>query len=144
VADYFTHFAFAVRLQGKLAAAWVTDELRRRERERHEHLDAGDDDAAEAVGCEFEWNVDDGCLYISDDGASGNVQHVARFVQELIKLGYVLGPVAVQWADTCSKSRADAFTGGGVVITKTRMRWFVVPLLIEKQIDAIRRRQQRA
>ena len=144
MADYFTHFSVAVRLHGKLAAAWVTDELRRRRKKRHELRDAGDDDAADEVGIDFEWIVEDGCFYAYDYGATGSVEHVARFLQELIQLGYVQDPIGIQWCESCSRPRPDSFTGGGVVVTGRKLYWFVVPELVEKKIDSLGRRRRQA
>jgi hypothetical protein len=124
MADYYTHFSVGVQLIGKAAEEWITEALRSRRQKRDELSDAGDDDAADEVPIDFEYTVEDAKLYLSDNGMSGNVEHVAHFLQELVTLGYVQEPVAVQWADTCSRSRVDAFTGGGVVVTKRKLYSF--------------------
>lgn len=142
MADYYTHFSIGVRLTGEDAQARVTEALQNLRHKRDELRDAGDDDAADQVPIEFEYVVEEGKLYLSDDGATGNVEHVAQFLQQLVTLGYVEEPVAFQWADSCSKPRVDAFTGGGVVVTKRKLYWFVVPDLIEKQIEALGRRRR--
>ena len=142
MADYYRHFSVAVRLQGKLAAAWVSDTLRDRRKKRLELTDAGDDDAADEIPIDFEWMIEDGCLYLSDDGASGNVEHVAEFLRELMNLGYVQDPVAVQWADSCSRPRPDSFSGGAVIVTKTKTHWLVLPEIVEKKMDALEKRRR--
>ena len=144
MADYYTHFSVAVRLRGKRAAAWASDELFRRRRRRQELIDASDDDAADAIGIDFDSNVENGCLYITDNGATGNVEHVAEFLQALMKGGYVKDPVVVQWADSCSRPRPDAFTGGAVVVTSGKLYWFIVPDLVEKKLAALERGRTRA
>lgn len=143
MADYYTHFSIAVSLIGDVAQAWTIDTLRSRRRTRDKLRNAGNDDAADEVPIDFEYIVEDGKLSLSDNGMSGNVEHVAQFLQELVTLGHVAEPVAFQWADTCSRPRVDAFTGGGVVVTKRKLYWFVVPDLIEKQIEALNRRRAR-
>jgi hypothetical protein len=143
VADYYTHFSVAVRLQGKFAAAWTGDELRRRRRKRQELIDAGDDDAADVVGIDFDALVEDGVLYVTDDGATGNLEDVAAFLQRLIKLGYVQDPVTVMWSESCSRPRPDSFGGGAVVVTKRKQHWFIVRDLVDKKIAALMRRRQR-
>ena len=143
MADYMPWTSTAIRLQSKFAAAWTADELRRRRRRRQEFLDAGEDDAADSIGVDFDAIVEDQTLCVSDNGATANVHHIAAFLQELVRLGYVQDPVAFSWADTCSKSRADAFTGGAVVVTARKLYWFVVPDLVEQKLAALQRRRQR-
>lgn len=142
MADYYTHFSIAVPLLGVGAPSKVADVLGKRRKEREQLFDAHQDDAAYDIEVDFESVIEGNTLYLSDDGMSGNVEHVARFLQELIRLGYVQDPVSFQWADTCSRPRADAFTGGGVVVTKRKLHWFVVPDLIADKLEAIARRQR--
>lgn len=142
MADYYTHFSIAIPLRGVDTPSKVADILRKRRDERELLFDAGQDDAAYDIEVDFESVIEDGSLYLTDNGMSGNVEHVARFLQELVRLGYVQEPVAFQWADTCSRPRADAFTGGGVVVTKRKLHWFVVPDLIADKLEAIARRQR--
>ena len=110
MADYYRYFSVAVRLQGRLAGAWITDTLRSRRKTWQQLSDAGEDDAADAVGIDFDWQVQDDHFVVTDDGATGNIEHVAALLCELMRLGYVQEPVAIHWADTCSSSRPDAFT----------------------------------
>lgn len=102
-----------------------------------ELIDASDDDAADTIGIDFDSVVEDGCLYMTDNGATGNVEHVAEFLQALMKVGYVKDPVAVQWADSCSRPRTNSFTGGAVVVTPRKLYWFIVPDLVEKKLAAL-------
>ncbi len=142
MADYHRTFAVAVRLQGKLAAAWITETLRSRQKSRQQLLDAGDDEAADAIGIEFHWFIEDGYLHLTDKGETGDVEQVADFLRQLVRLGYVRDPVAIHWADTCSRPRPDAFTGGAALVTKKRTYWFVLPELVEKKAKAIERRRR--
>lgn len=141
MADYYRYFSVAVRLHGKLAGAWVTEMLRERRRTWQQLVDAGEDDAADAIGIDFDWRVEDDHLVITDDGASGNVEHVAALLRELMRLGYVQEPVAIHWADTCSRPRADAFTGGAALVTRRRTHWFILPELVEKKAQSLERRR---
>lgn len=144
MADYYTHFSVAVRLPGKRATAWALGELLRRRRRRQELIDASDDDGADAISIDFDSTVENGCLYITDNGATGNVEHVAEFLQALMKVGYVKDPVAVQWADSCSRPRPNSFTGGAVVVTPRKLYWFIVPDLVEKKLAALERGRTKA
>jgi hypothetical protein len=101
--------------------------------------EAGDSDAAAALGVDFEWALDDGQLYLMDNGESGNV---AAFIEELICLGYAQEPVAIHWADSCSRPRPDTFTGGAALVTRRRTYWFILPELVEKKADSIARRRR--
>ena len=142
MADYYRTFAVGVRLQGKLAAAWVTETLRSRQKNRQQLVDAGDDEAADAIGIEFHWFIEDGYLHLTDKGESGDVEHVANFLRQLVRLGYVQEPVAIHWADTCSRPRPDSFTGGAALVTNRRIYWFVLFDLVAKKRQAIERRRR--
>lgn len=141
MADYYRYFSVAVRLHGKLACAWVIEMLRERRRTWQQLVDAREDDAAEAVGVDFDWQIEDDHLVITDDGASGNVEHVAALLRELMRLGYVQEPVAIHWADTCSRPRPGAFTGGAALVTRRRTHWFSLPELVEKKALSLERRR---
>lgn len=144
MADYYRHFCVAVRLHGKLAAAWVTDTMRARRRQWQQLVDEGYQEAADEIGIDFDWSIDDeGYLCVADDCGSGNVEHAAEFVRELMKLAYVLEPMAIQWAETCSRAMPDAFTGGAAIVTKQRVRWIVLPEIVERRLRAIERRSTR-
>lgn len=57
-----------------------------------------------------------------------------------LRLGYVEEPVAIYWADTCSKPRPDEFAGGAAIVTKRRVEWIVLPEIVERKLHAIERR----
>lgn len=143
MADNFRLFSVAVRLQGKLAAAWVTDTMRTRRRRWQHLVDKGYQEAADEVGIGFDWSIDpEGYLCVTDDSGSGNVEHAAEFLRELVKLGYVQEPVAIQWADTCSKPRPDEFTGGAAIVTRRRVHWFVLPEIVERKLRTLEWRRR--
>lgn len=141
MADYYRHFSVAVRLHGKLATAWVTEMLRSRQKTWQQLVDAGEDDAADVVGVDFDWQIEDDQLVMTDDGASGSVEHVAATIRELMRLGYVQEPVAIHWADTCSRPRPDAFSGGAALVTRRKTHWFIPFELIEKKAKSLERRR---
>ena len=104
-------------------------------------MDAGEDDAADEVGVDFDWQLEDDQLVMTDDGASGSVEHVAALLRELMRLGDAQEPVAIHWADTCSRPRPDAFTGGAALVTRRRTHWFILPELVEKKARSLERRR---
>lgn len=61
-----------------------------------------------------------------------------------MKLGYVTEPIAIYWADTCSKPRPDEFAGGAAIVTKKRVQWIVLPELVEQRLRTIARHRVRA
>jgi hypothetical protein len=143
VADHYRQFSVAVRLHGKLATAWVTDTLRARRRQWQQLVEADEHGAADEVGIDFDWSIDDeGYLCLTDDDGGGSVEHVVEFLRELMRVRYVHEPVAIQWADTCSKHRPDEFTGGAVVVTRRRVHWFVLPEIVERKLRAIEQRKR--
>ena len=142
MANHYRQFAVAVRLRGKLAAAWITEMLRDRQKAWQQLVDAEQHDAADAIGIDFDWMIDDGQLHLTDNGEHGNVEHVDQLLRELIRIGYVQEPVAIHWADTCSRHRPGEFTGGAALVTKRRTYWFVLPELVEKKVAALERRRR--
>lgn len=144
MADHYRQFSVAVRLHGKLAAAWITDTMRTRRRHWQQLVEQGYEQAADDLGICFDWSIDgDDYLCITDDAGDGNVEHAAEFLRELMKLGYVTEPVAIYWADTCSKPRSDEFAGGAAIVTKKRVHWIVLPEIVERKLRSIERHSGR-
>lgn len=144
MANHYQQFSVSVRLHGKVAASWIADTMRERRRERRLLIEKGYTKEADEIAGDFDSSIDDDAyLCIADAGGDGNVQHAAEFLRELIKLGYVTGPVAIYWADTCSRPRPDEFVGGAAVVTKRRIEWIVLPELVERKLRAIEQRSMR-
>ena len=55
-------------------------------------------------------------LWICDDNASGDTDHVLAFVSKLGPMLGITGLWGFEWAHTCSKPRLEAFGGGALVI----------------------------
>lgn len=145
MADHYRQFSVAVRLHGKLAAAWVTDTMRTRRRHSQQLMEEGYNEAADDVGTGFDWSIDDDhYLYVTDDAGDGNVEHAAEFLREPMRLGYVTEPVAIYWADTCSSPRPEEFAVGAAIVTKKRVHWIVLPEIVERKLRTIERRTKRA
>jgi hypothetical protein len=130
MADHYRQFSIAVRIHGQLAAAWITETLRSRRRQRH------------VIGVDFDWALKEGYLHLTDHDERGNVEHVALFLRELVALGYVHEPVPIYWADTCSRHWPNAFMGGAAIVTRRRTYWFVLPELVERKLRAIEQRRR--
>jgi hypothetical protein len=144
--SYYVRFSGAVRLHGRLAATRVANELRRRASVRRKHLDTGDEDAANAVGVSFDWSIEESVLYIEDDDGTGNPEHVTALLRQLMKRGYVRGPVTMYWSASCSRPEPDGFAGGALVVTRTRI--YTVDELagktVRESVRQARRRRTRA
>ncbi len=122
--SHYRQFSVAVAIHGKLAAEWMTEILRSRQRT-----------------LDFNWSIDDGVLHLTDRGDDGNVELVATFLRELVNLGYVVEPVAIYWADRGSRHGPDGFMGGAALVTKRRTYWFVLPEIVERNLQQLRRRE---
>lgn len=59
MANHYRQFSVAVRLHGKLAAAWITDTMRTRRRHWQQLVEKGYEEAADDLGIGFDWSIDD-------------------------------------------------------------------------------------
>jgi len=55
---------------------------------------------------------------------SGNMEFLANVVQEFLEAHRPNYYFTVTWACTCSKPRLDEFSGGGVLVTASDVKWF--------------------
>jgi hypothetical protein len=141
MANNYTEFSVAVAFtskrgvthaKAKLAAMYAQQEVYRKD------PDADDNDA----GCTFyaEW---EGKTLILWHDEFGRTDHAAEFIQLMMKEGYVLEPVIVQWSETSDRASPDSFGGGAVLVTKDKLYWFVPhDLAIRKWRDIEKRRER--
>jgi hypothetical protein len=73
-------------------------------------------------GFEYEPRPEEG-VRVHDTDRSGNVEAAALFIQRYLHDLGMKEAVYMGWANTCSKPRINEFSGGGVVITATKMYW---------------------
>lgn len=64
-------------------------------------------------------------VWVRSSGDTGNVEAAVGFIQSYLKELGIEKAVYMSWANTCSKLRANEFSGGGVVITSDALYWSV-------------------
>lgn len=135
-------FSLAVRLHGKLAAAWATEMLRDRRRSMQRFADSHQREEAAALAIDFTWSIKDGHLHLSDQQGSGSVEHAASVLRELIGLGYVRDPIPIYWSEVRESPVPDAVMAGALLVTRRRTYRFVLPELVEKKARTLLRRRR--
>ena len=119
MADYWTHFSFAIPDLTEAEIAWY-----------HENFD--DEDKAAAIFSDepdTDWGYlsvkvesdDDGLWIYSDE--SGDVDQAVRIVQAFLQAHRPDDAVGFEWSHDCSKMRLDAFGGGAAFITATDVQY---------------------
>lgn len=108
---------------------------------RNGYVETGDE---EQFPGNFEWAIqqdrETSRSYIwFHEEESGTPEHVADFVQGLLKRWRPKGTFKLTWASICSKPRLSAFSGGGVFVTATKQTW-VVP---DDELDRLKSRNER-
>jgi hypothetical protein len=111
MADYFTHFSCTLDVLTADNAARAfelyrhfSDELETEEQTPGFNLVATPTAEQPAL------------LWIYDDNASGDTDHVLAFVSKLGPMLGITGLWGFEWSHTCSRPRLEAFGGGALVI----------------------------
>ena len=76
-------------------------------------------------------SYEDGDFWIS--GSSPNLEAIAVMLQAILQLDQ---PVVMEWANTCTKLRLDAFGGGVAVIFKDEIVWRNTSTIADEIINA--------
>lgn len=145
MADNFTHFSFAIPLEGDEQKAWAqraVDYLNAAamvdlDPDELEGIDGDDEFRSilpddEIVG--FEASVDEDGIWIHSED-SGTPEHVVGLAQAFLVKCDPDGYVSFEWADTCSRPILDSFGGGAAFITATDERWMASSTWIVDQIN---------
>jgi hypothetical protein len=77
--------------------------------------------------------VEGECLHIYNDD-DFDVENAAGFLHYFIEKKRPKYVIGFDWANTCSKSRLDAFGGGAVVITKDEVVWLSTNCWLEEEM----------
>ena len=111
MADYFTHFSCTLDVVTADNAARALELYRQFSDELEiEEQTPGFDLVATPTAKQ------PALLWIYDDNASGDTDHVLAFVSKLGPMLGITGLWGFEWAHTCSRPRLDAFGGGALVI----------------------------
>ncbi|MGE0885431.1 MAG: hypothetical protein AB7P14_17935 [Blastocatellales bacterium] len=90
-----------------------------------------------AAGLGFQWKLDaepDGNELWMYAEESGNLEHVALFVQEFLAQFRPNEYFTLSWAETCSKPRISEFSGGAIFITAKDIEWHGATAWIGRKI----------
>lgn len=74
-------------------------------------------------------------LYVH--GEEGGLDNAALFIQQVLIHSGSTEPVMLEWANSCSKPRVDAFGGGAMVITQDRILSCSTRDMVERLLDQI-------
>lgn len=142
MADYFTQFSVVVPIKSYEEAAWVkkyadlfrenweasevwqeeTLAARFEELKQEIPVDAYDrmvEAGIREVSCEIELeDIGKDLVVWVHDGGGGDVYIAAVFILVFLARFYRDDEVFLHWADTCSKPRAGAFSGGTALVTR--------------------------
>lgn len=107
MADYYTQGSFVVEIPkgAEEKARAIVDRVK--------------EEFGEYVGYEYDFGDDfeEGGLWVYSD-TSFDPEHVAVLVRALVEELELPGTIIVQWANSCSKPRVDAFGGGAFAIKR--------------------------
>ena len=125
MADYYTQFSFMLPCDKDMAQR-VHDAF-------FEDEDEDDDTWYETHGG-IRVEVEDGGLWVSDDGDGGNPEAAFAITQlYLIMAGKPEHGVIITWANTCSKPRLGAFSGGLALVTVNDIEVAIARQEIERE-----------
>jgi len=129
MADYYTQFSGSIDDLTAEEIAWVRKELTP-PLEREEYNPGAEaflqqwlkdhnlnDPAEHEYWPRFDWSLDGDGLWIYSD-EDGCIDHVGIFVRRFLSLWRPAAVFSLTWADTCSKLRTGAFSGGWLVVSK--------------------------
>lgn len=141
MANYYTHFSFTVPIQ----VPGNTEEEDERNVERIvAELNALIEEAIENDGSDM---FPDGCwgieveasgseVWITDECGESTPEIAAVIVDWLFGQPGSPDIVGFEWANTCSKSRLDAYGGGAVVVTRETTEWMSTAAWLSEKIHA--------
>lgn len=140
MANNYRTFSFSLVLNSKKEMTWCAKRLAKLKKTPD---DDGNDDSAD-----FEYTVfpnekapeEAMHLWIHDYGESGNLEHVAAFVQEFFEKFDPKGFLVMTWADFCDKSRIDEFGGGLAVVRAYGTEWLNEEEWINSHTKGLKRR----
>jgi len=133
MADNYRQFSFSLKLNNKKEVAWFQKILSK----------AQETDDEWGTCADFDWSTDSAeplHIWFRDNGGSGNVEQIAKFVEKYFKKFQPNGYFVVTWADTCSKQRTDEFGGGIAVVKATGTAWFQEGPWVRKQTKGLEQR----
>lgn len=128
MADYYTDFSFAVPMSDediewtkKHYAEWATTY-----EEQSENFGT--------IAYDFSENENGRYMWIHSDYGEGDVDAAIDWVQYFFKHRRPDGELGFCWANSCSKPRLGAFSGGGVVLTASKYEFINTDLWVSQHL----------
>ena len=128
MADYYQQWSFEFEVS-EAEKLWLETEFAKR----------SDDKAGADYGeCPFSniymENEDNlACFYTTE---YGDLTEMVHMLEEFVRL-FKHKPIAIQWADTCSKPRPDSFSGGAAIVTDKGTHWFTTGQWIDETLKGL-------
>ena len=145
MADYYTYFSamFDLPIQHKE----LVDQLLENKLDPFEVIDWESADEITPGFC-YKWELDHGrqlaCLWIYAEEGDDNVTNVATFVCYIQKRFQLEEPWGMEWSNSCSKPRLDAFGGGAVVCHLGKAKWNTTGGWMDKEMIKATRKMDKA
>lgn len=146
MAEYYTHFSFVLELPehaidyAMSLAALGADLYSESEEDRNtSERDFPNDLEACLDDWSFEVDRNEKGIWIHSDGSGADA--ACDFVQHLLAKFGIKEPVSFEWANTCSKPRLDAYGGGAVIITATRIKSMTTFEWVSKEVERMTKRK---
>lgn len=141
MADHFTKFAVELTALTDAEVAWVVEALGW---DPDEDPDAEDppwwDD--QAMGPGFDHELDRQAREVLLYGEeSGNVECLAEFVLAFVVKFRPDEIVEIEWAETCSRTRAGEFGGGACVVSREGIEWMATSTWASRKVKEVRDRR---
>jgi hypothetical protein len=126
MADYYTDFSFLVPVKDEAVAAELHQLLERAAEMAEAVWNEGEDlDGHPIFGDDPDLfyghpavSYKDGGVWVSSDAGESSIDPTIAIVQWLLSQPGAPESVTFEWANTCSKPRLDAFSGGIARVTK--------------------------
>lgn len=126
MANYYTQFSAALKLESKAEKSWCEKELKKL-RKKEDKMDP------ETAESSFQSEMpDDNHLWFHED-ESGDPEHVGKFVQRFLKKFHPNNFWCMEYANICDKARLDGFSGGALFVTADEIKYMNASQWLEEQ-----------
>lgn len=136
MANYYTDFSFNIEVdagQRQIVEHCLPELLR----------EVGKDSTGEYWEPQLTCTIEEHGVWIRSDDGTGDVDQAADLTQRILEVARMRDPIVIGYANTCSKLRLDAFSGGAIVVYPKKMVYFDGLSLAEKEIDRYEKRKEK-
>jgi hypothetical protein len=129
--DYYTHFSFCIEAK-PVVLNRIAELIEDTE---------GKEDEEQCFGVLIDIE-NDGTAWIRDEDGSANLDLLLDILARVQKEAGIADKIwALEWSNTCSKPRTDAYGGGAAVIYNGRIKWTNTDRWIAKEEQRIQKRE---